>query len=469
MHLPQLQGITLSRSVLGKVITTLSLYDFDVEGGEKEHVINDLKSMILQIQESVRAFINSPAYQDLADSILHGKLNTRYKINSVRKVVPKAVFPCNSSDMNEMLCGSVLSHIEAYAMSQGLFTVLRDNPDETNPKRISEIFKEYYPHSRVPHAYEIKSHIHRFHNKKQSRASLPGSQEKIFLSYCRSNYLKLTHTSKEITLSFRRLHTAGRWISLKFTIPNNERFLGDKISKPSVQLVDDKLVFDFAITSTVPDIKPTRVMGVDLGKMEPFVATVIDESMRWHSAPFFASEKIKNLSRKYTDLMDRAAVLKVKEERCLASGHGNKTDILAAHRQGIGNKTRRIKNEVMHLIGHEVAEIAHQMNARVVMENLSWLGHKGGMWNFREIQEAVTNSCARKGVPVKYVSAKNTSNTCPRCGAEVRHTRRDNVCVSCGFRINRDVAASREIALRGTTKKLRGPLRQRRHGVPVSR
>ena len=452
---------------MGKIITTLSLYDFDIEGGEKEHVINDLKSIILQIQESVHFFINSPAYQDLADCILHGKFNTRYKIKSVRKVVPKAVFPCNSSDMNEMLCGSVLSHIEAYAMSLGLFTVLRDNPDETNPKRIREIFKEYYPHSRVPHAYEITSHINRFHNKKQRQASLPGLQAKIYLSYCFSDYLKLTHTSKEITLSFRRLHTAGRWVSLKFTIPDNERFLGDKISKPSVQLVDDKLLFNFAIASTVPDIKPTRTMGVDLGKVEPFIATVIDESMKWHSAPFFASEKIKDLSRKHADLMNRAAALKAKEEQCLASGHGHKADTLAAHRQGIRSKARRIKNEAMHLIGHEVAEIAHQMNARVVMENLSWLGHKGGMWNFSEIQEAITNSCKRKGVPVKYVSAKNTSNTCTRCGAEVRHIRRDNACVSCGFRINRDVAASREIALRGTTKKLRGPLRQRRHGVPV--
>lgn len=352
MHLPQPQEITLSRPVLGKVITTLSLYDFDVEGGEKEHVINDLKSIILQIQESVHAFINSPAYQDLADSILYGKFDTRYKINSVRKVVPKAVFPCAAFTMNEMLRGSSLSHIEAYAMSRGLFTILRDNPEETDPKKIKEIFKERYPHSRVPCYYEVKSHIHRFHNKKQTYASLPGSQSKIFLSYCAGNYLKLTHTSKEITLSFRRLHTAGRWVSLKFTIPNNERFLGDKISKPSVQLVDDKLVFNFAITSTVPDIKPTRVMGVDLGKMEPFVATVIDESMRWHSAPFFASGKIKDLSRKYADLMDRAEVLKTKQERCLVSGHGHKADTLAAHRQGIKNKARRIKNEVMHLIGH---------------------------------------------------------------------------------------------------------------------
>lgn len=468
MHLPQPQGITLGSPVLGKIITTLSLHDFDVEGGEKEHVINDLKSMILQIQESVHAFINSPAYQDLADRILSGQFKTRYKNSCGRGVVPKTVFPCNSSAMNDMLRGSTMSHIESYAMSCGLFSVLRVNPNETNPKKIRELFKEQYPHSKVPHYYEITSHIHRFHNKKQSYAALPGSQAKIHLSDSDGHYLKLTHTNQEITLSFRRLYTAGMWVKLKFTIPKNERFLGDKVSKPSVQLVGDKLVFSFAIASTVPDIKPTRVMGVDLGKVEPFIATVIDESMRWHSAPFFASGKIKDLSRKYADLMDRAAVLKAKEERCLASGHGHKADTLAAHRQGIGSKARRIKNEVMHLIGHEVAEIAYQMNARVVMENLSWLSSAGGMWNFREIQEAITNSCARKGVPVKCVSAKDTSNTCTRCGAGVRHIRRDNVCVSCGFRINRDVAASREIALRGTTKKLRGPLRQRRHGVPVS-
>lgn len=93
---------------MGKIITTLSLYDFDVEGGEKEHVINDLKSIILQIQESVHSFINSPTYQDLADLILHGKFNTRYKVSCGRGVVPKTVFPCNSSAMNDMLRGSAL-------------------------------------------------------------------------------------------------------------------------------------------------------------------------------------------------------------------------------------------------------------------------------------------------------------------------------------------------------------------------
>lgn len=233
-------------------------------------MINDLKSMILQIQESVHAFINSPAYQNLADRILSGQFKTRYKNSCGRGVVPKTVFPCNSSAMNDMLRGSAMSHIEAYAISCGLFSVLRVNPSETNPKKIRELFKESYPHSQVPHYYEITSHIHRFHDKKQSYAALPGAQAKIHLSDCSGRYIKLTHTSQEITLSFRRLHTAGRWVSLKFTIPDNERFLGDKISKPSVQLLDDKLVFNFAIASMVSDIKPTRVMGVDLGKLEPF-------------------------------------------------------------------------------------------------------------------------------------------------------------------------------------------------------
>ena len=178
MHLPQPQGITLSRSVLGKIITALSLYDFDVEGGKKEHVINDLKSMILQIQESVHAFINSPAYQDLADRILSGQFKTHYKNSCGRGIVPKTVFPCNSSAMNDMLRGSAMSHIEAYAISCGLFSVLRVNPSETNPKKIRELFKESYPHSQVPHYHEISSHIHRFHKKNKFTPPFLGRKRK---------------------------------------------------------------------------------------------------------------------------------------------------------------------------------------------------------------------------------------------------------------------------------------------------
>lgn len=453
---------------MGKIRTSLSLSRFDVINSSKEKVIEDLMEMIHQIQDAESSFIASPEYQDLAWNILSGRVRVSGKKNYCgRGVVPNVVFPCNSYNMNEMLRSSVMSHAEAYAVSYGLFAVLIDNPTKTDVRQVKKLFRDRYPNSRIPRYYEISSHIYRFHNKNQQTARLPGSPAKIDLSACDGHYLKLSHTARDIALNFRNLPTAGGQVKLRFTIPEGDRFKGDKIFKPVVQIVDNKLVFKFTIEYTVPDITPNKVMGVDLGKFEPFVATVIDESQQWHSAPFFASNKIKGLGRKYDDLMSRAAHLRNKESRCRSSDHLNKADVLAQHQQGIKNKARRVKNEAMHQIGHEIAETAYSMNAEVFMENLSWLGSRGGRWNFREIQDAITNSCARKGVPVSFVSAKDTSNTCTRCGSSVRHTGRDNVCFSCGFRINRDVSASREIALRGTDIRLREPLRQRRLGVPA--
>ena len=453
---------------MGKVRTSLSLSRFYVSNSSKEKVAKDLVEMIHQIQDAELSFIASPEYQDLAENILSGQVKVSGKKNYCgRGVVPNIVFPCNSYNMNEMLRSSVMSRVEAYAVSYGLFAVLVDSPTETDVRRVKELFRNRYPNSRIPRYNEISSHIYRFHNKNQRAARLPGSPAKIDLSACDGHYLKLSHTNQDITLNFRNLPTAGRQVKLRFTIPEGERFKGDKISKPVVQIVNDRPVFKFTIEYTVTDITPNKVMGVDLGKVEPFVATIIDDSQQWHSAPFFATNKIKDLGCKYDDLMSRAAHLKEKESRCRSSNHLDKANTLAQHQQGIKDKARRIKDETMHQIGHEIAETAYNMNAEVVMENLSWLMSKGGRWNFREIQNAITNACARKGVPVSFVSAKDTSNTCTRCGSSVRHTGRDNVCISCGFRINRDVAASREIALRGTSKRFREPLRQRRSCMPV--
>lgn len=453
---------------MGKVRTSLSLSRFDVINSSKEKVIKDLLEMIHQIQDAESSFIASTEYQVLAGNILSGRVRMSGKKNYCgRGVVPNVVFPCNSYNMNEMLRASVMSRAETYAVSYGLFAVLVENPTEIDVRRVKKFFRDRYPNSRIPRYYEISSHIYRFHNKNQQTARLPGSPAKIDLSVCDGHYLSLSHKDREITLKFRNLPTAGRQVVLRFTVPEGDRFQGDKISKPVVQIINDRLVFKFTIEYTVSDITPNKIMGVDLGKVEPFIATVIDESQQWYSAPIFVTDRIKDLGRKYDDLMSRAAYLRDKESRCRASNHSDKADVLAHHQQGIKNKARRVKNEAVHQIGLEIAEKAYSMNAEVVMENLSWLGSRGGRWNFREIQDAITNSCARKGVPVSFVSAKNTSNTCTRCGSSVRHAGRDNVCASCGFRVNRDVAASREIALRGTDIRLRESLRQRRPGVPA--
>jgi ribosomal protein L37E len=66
------------------------------------------------------------------------------------------------------------------------------------------------------------------------------------------------------------------------------------------------------------------------------------------------------------------------------------------------------------------------------------------------------------------VSAKDTSRTCSRCGGKVSNNAKSRVgtCSVCGFSLNRDVSASREIALRAVSNarnrdRMRSLLRQR--------
>ena len=114
-------------------------------------------------------------------------------------------------------------------------------------------------------------------------------------------------------------------------------------------------------------------------------------------------------------------------------------------------------------------EIADQNNAHVSLENLAWLDAKGGRWPHAEIQHRIEKTTKRYGLKVTKVSAKDTSKTCSYCGGKVSNNSRTRVgtCTTCGFKLNRDVSASREIALRATSpssrsqERMRSLLRQR--------
>ena len=57
-------------------------------------------------------------------------------------------------------------------------------------------------------------------------------------------------------------------------------------------------------------------------------------------------------------------------------------------------------------------------------------------------------SISMLGVPVVFVNPKGTSRTCSRCGAKGVVKGRIFVCKKCGLKLDRDLNASRNIALR---------------------
>ena len=448
---------------MGKVRTSVALRHFGTPGHDHDAVHVDLVSMVRMVQAAATEFTMSPAYGDLIRRILSGdvKVGTR-KNHSGRGNVPDVFFPCNRYNMNEMLRALVMGHIETHAVSTGLFQVMGDNPTERDPKTVASLFRDVYPKTALRAPWRTaRSHVHRYHDKGQRTPQDPRVPAKIDLSACDGHYLKLEANRRDVTLWFRRLQTAKN-VTLTFRLPRGQRFQGNKVCKPTIQVAGGELIFRFTIEKTVADRAPSKVMGVDLGKVEPYTATIINEQENHHSAPFQASRKIKHLNGRYDDLIRRAQHLEVKASRCQASGHRHKASVLTSHAQNIRAAARRVKGETTHQIAHEIAETASKRDTAVALEDLSWLNHMGGRWNHSETQEAITNACRRRGIPVRKVNARDTSNTCTRCGSTVTHNRRNNTCTTCRFTINRDVAASREIALRATRNKHREPLRQRK-------
>ena len=123
---------------------------------------------------------------------------------------------------------------------------------------------------------------------------------------------------------------------------------------------------------------------------------------------------------------------------------------------------RRARNIVVdwcRKFAKELVLRARRNSYAVVLEDLEYLhrsvARNGGSiaWKlstfaYRKLQEAVITKAIEYNVPVAFVDPRNTSTTCPRCGAELHYIHRLAVCGNCGFKADRDSVGAINIWLR---------------------
>ena len=256
-------------------------------------------------------------------------------------------------------------------------------------------------------------------------------------------------------------------------LPNNKSRFGEgKVCRPTIRLNNkSQVVFDIAIEHEVDTRQTKKFVGVDFGKVEPFVATVIDPETKQRSAPYHANyrRRLGSLVKKEQQRRDLSHHLYEKADLYESHNRNQHAQVLRTEAKRVGAKATRIKHEIGQCIASQVVEIADKSDARLSLENLSWLDAKGGRWPHAEIQSRIENTAKRYGLKVTKVSASNTSRTCSHCGGWVSNNSKTRVgtCTNCGFSLDRDVSASREIALRASSntrncERMRCLLRQRR-------
>ena len=460
-----------------KYYDTVTRYRFTTNNGvDTDSVSADLAQMISRMAEAEREVLASPEFHNLALKALKGD-RTNGSLNSWgRKRLPRYDFEFQKHNMNEMLVSNVVGTLEAYAVSVGLFQVMSTHPKETKPEKIISHYRNTYPNAPQPTSGMVRAHLIRYHKKGERKASLPGVSAKLNLAVCDTFFAPKAFRDENNPLSVVvQLRTPCYGLtSIHLRLPENtERFGTGKVCRPTIRLNNKgQVVFDIAIEHEAEQRDTSRVVGVDLGKVEPFVATVIDSKDKHRSASYHANYKrrLGSLVKKEQKRRNLATHLYECAEVCSTHNRTDHADVLRTEAKRVSAKATRIKHEISQCIAGQIVEIADKNDAHVSLENLSWLDSQGGRWPHAEIQHRIENTAKRHGLKVVKVSAKDTSRTCSRCGGKTSNNTvtRVGICNACGFSIDRDVSASREIALRATSpssrsrERMRSLLRQRK-------
>jgi len=458
-----------------KYYDTVTRHRFIADDGvDTERISADLAQMVSWMAEAERDVLASQEFHDLTVRALKGERPTGSLSAWGRKKLSRYPFSFQKHNMNEMLVSNVASTLELYAMSVGLFQVMSTHPKETKPEKILFHYSSTYPKAPQPTSGMVRAHLRRYHLKGERKASLPGVSAKLNLAVCDTYFApKASRDDNDPLNVVVQVKTPINGVTkIHLRLPDNKSRFGEgKVCRPTIRLNNKgQIVFDVAIEHETKQRDTNKFVGVDLGKIEPFVSTVIDPEDKHRSAPYHTNYKrrLGLLVKKEQERRELASYLYERAEVCSTHNRTDHADVLRTEAKRVSAKATRIKHEISKCIASQVVSIADQNDSHVSLENLSWLDSQGGRWPHAEIQQRIENTAKRYGLKVVKVSAKNTSKTCSRCGGKVSNNSKTRVgsCASCGFSLNRDVSASREIALRAASntrnrERMRALLRQR--------
>ena len=327
--------------------------------------------------------------------------------------------------------------------------------NSTDFKKIRDEYKNRFPQLTPPTSVVLKKTI-----ENRDKTEKPHCHKATLPFYATDgHYTKLKYEKENRQLVYKINLPNRKNVELKFKIPTGKRFHEDrikKICKPIVYLNDqNELIFNFTIQVEIAtqdkQLNP-NILGIDLGKVEPFVASLIssDDNSNIHS-PFFANKKINQLTKQIDNLYDLFGKIVAKEEICIKCNQKRKADVLAHESKLILAKIQKLKHEQATQIAVNINQIAEKYNAIIAFENLAWLEHKCGKWNYSEIQSKTEYLSKNK---VVKVSPAYTSQNCSYCfkhnntknkvsyDSQTRKTK----CKHCKQILDRDVNASRNIA-----------------------
>ena len=258
-------------------------------------------------------------------------------------------------------------------------------------------------------------------------------------SHCSIRYDQRSYAFRRDYVSLATV--AGRQIVALHLYPYAEGLLSRNIEFDSADLIFRKGRFWLHLVVTLPDVEffPNgEVVGVDFGITRPAVAS---------NNQFFGKRSWKNTERRYFRL-----------KRALQS---KGSDSAKRHLKRLSHKVSRFRLNCDHVVSRQLVQSAAP-GTTIVIENLKDIRtetrQKGKQqrramhqWSFQRLRDLLVYKAEAWGCTVVAIDPRHTSQCCSRCGCVHRSNRRSQSrfqCQNCGFELNADLNAGRNIAVK---------------------
>jgi IS605 OrfB family transposase len=262
------------------------------------------------------------------------------------------------------------------------------------------------------------------------------------ISCPKSNLMSIRLDRNSYTIWFNRnefsILTCGGRIKIPLQVNRfMKKFITWKNTSAFLCYKKNKFFLKIQFEKDIEDISKSGVhVGIDRGIRK--LAVTSDNR-------FFGGGKVRSICQQRQSLKTRL-------QKC-----GSKS--AKRHLKRLSGKEKRFKADINHQISKRIVENLSPGDV-IIIESLSGIRNKRmrkkqrkeiNSWSYYQLEQFLTYKANYKSIYIEYVDAKYTSLRCSKCGDIKRSNRKSQSCFECkkcGFKLNADLNAARNIVLK---------------------
>ena len=304
----------------------------------------------------------------------------------------------------------------------------------------------------------------------------PRAGNQIDYSYVDNTYYRIYTELLNENIIEIRLVIYDTIYSVHCLIPDGYYTVDSRICPIRISFKNGKAVFNLPLEydQLYASISKDYVIGVDIGQLKPYVASVIRTKDKSVVKTVQCSRRLSSLARDIRVSQEQLGIIQsyyweaVNKEKnyyknsilnnlndAQLEEHYNNLIIIHKYDKEIKDKRKSIvrkKKEISKLVGQEVNDLSLEWDCAVIaVEELNWVVNTANnhRWNFGETTKWIKHYARLQGGLCYKVPAYHTSTTCSKCNSKnITFNERTLYCNDCDYIIDRDDNASVNIGVR---------------------